>query len=72
MGHDKSPFAQLMIESSTGLDMDKDGWVLATKPSLSSVESDGVLIKEIGGQGSDLGEMAYPCGVSVIRNEVYI
>ena len=45
--------------------------VLATTPSPSSVEGPS-LIKEIGGQGSDLGEMAHPCGVSVIRNEVYV
>ena len=75
LGYEKSPFAQLMIESPTGLDMDKDGYLYvasASNHTFAKFSRDGVLVKEIGGQGSDLGEMAHPCGVSVIRNEVYV
>ena len=73
--YDKSPFARLMIESPTGLDIDKDGCLYvasASNHTFMKFSRDGALVKEIGGQGSDFGEMVHPCGVSVIRNEVYV
>ena len=72
---DKSPFARLMIESPTGLDMDKDGYLYvasASNHTLSKFNRDGIGIKEVGGQGTDLGDLVHPCGVSVIGNEIYV
>ena len=70
LGYNKSPFAQLMIESyPTGLDMDKDDYLYVASASnhiFTKFNREGVLIKEVGDQGSDLGEIVHPCGVSVI------
>ena len=56
-----------MINSPTGLD--KDGYLYVTSASnhtFTKYSRDGVLIKEVGGQDLDLGEIVHPCGVSVI------
>ena len=75
LGYDKSPFAQLMIESPTALDMDKDDYLYvasASNHTFTKFSRHGILIKEVGGRGSDLGEIVHPCGMSVIWNEIYV
>ena len=73
--YDKSPFAQLMVESPTGVGMDRDGCLYVASASthtFTKFSRDGVSIREVGGQGSDLGEFAHPCGMAVIKNEIYV
>ena len=75
LGYNKSAFAQLMVESPTGVGMDRDGYLYVASASTHAITKfnrDGVSIKEVGGQGSDLGEFAHPCGVTVIKNEIYV
>ena len=75
LGYDKSPFAQLMVESPTGLGMDRDGYLYvasASNHTFTKYSRDGACIEEVGGQGTDLGELAHPCGVTVIKNEIYV
>lgn len=75
IGCDKSPFAQLKIESPTGLGMDRDGYLYvasASNHTFTKFGRDGSSIKEVGGQGIDLGELVHPCGVTVIKNEIYV
>ena len=75
LGNEMSPFAKLAIDSPTGMDMDRDGYLYvasASNHTLAKFSRDGKMIREVGGQGNDLGEFVHPCGVTVIKNKVYV